>query len=66
MVFISVDDLRPELSIYGSEQMITPNFDRLAEQGMVFERAFANEAICMPSRGSVFSGMHDRRPWNLV
>ena len=61
VVFISVDDLRPELSIYGREQMVTPNFDRLAERGLIFDRAYANEAICMPSRGSVFSGIH---PWN--
>ena len=38
VLFIAVDDLRPELSCYGNPVVKTPNFDRLARQGMVFER----------------------------
>lgn len=56
VLFISVDDLRPELGCYGKATMKTPNMDKIASQGIVFESAFCQIAICMPSRVSVLSG----------
>jgi len=53
---IAVDDLRPELGAYGARHMVTPHIDRLAERGVVFERAYAQVALCGPSRNSIFSG----------
>jgi iduronate 2-sulfatase len=56
VLFIAVDDLRPELGCYGSEYMKTPNTDRLAASGLLFERAYCQVAVCNPSRSSVLSG----------
>lgn len=56
ILFIAVDDLRPELGCYGSPVAKTPNFDRLAKQGLLFERAYCQEAICSPSRASLMTG----------
>ncbi len=56
VLFIAVDDLRPELGCYGAEHMKTPHLDRLAAQGMLFERAYCQVAVCNPSRSSVLSG----------
>ncbi|MHC4444947.1 MAG: sulfatase [Planctomycetota bacterium] len=56
ILFIAVDDLRPELKCYGQEQIISPNIDRLAQRGLVFERAYCQQAICMASRSSLLSG----------
>lgn len=56
ILFIAVDDLRPELNCYGQTQIISPNVDKLAAEGMSFSRAYCNQAICMPSRASLFSG----------
>ena len=56
VLFIAVDDLRPELGCYGAAHMTTPHLDRLASQGMLFERAYCQVAVCNPSRSSVLSG----------
>ncbi len=56
VLVIAVDDLRPELGCLGDEHMVTPNIDRLAARGLTFDRAYAQWALCLPSRNSVFSG----------
>jgi arylsulfatase A-like enzyme len=46
------------LSGFVREQNITPNIDRLADQGAIFERSFCGNSICSPSRATVLSGVH--------
>lgn len=58
VLFIAVDDLRPELGCYG-QQVRSPYIDQLAREGTLFERAYVQCALCMPSRVSVLTG---RRP----
>lgn len=67
VLFIVVDDLRPQLGCYGDSIAITPNIDRLAGRAVVFDRAYCQQAVCAPSRASVLTG---RRPdatkvWDL-
>ena len=57
VLFIAVDDLRPQLGCYGHQQMISPDIDRLASQGFVFEHAYCQQAVCAPSRISLLSGL---------
>lgn len=57
LLFIAFDDLRPELSVYGRNHMITPNFDRLASKSVVFDYAFCQIAVCNPSRDSLMTGL---------
>ena len=63
LLYILVDDLRPELGAYGAASAkagtLTPNLDKLAGQSVVFERAYCQQAVCGPSRNSFLSG---RRP----
>lgn len=56
VLFIAVDDLRPELGCYGSEIAVTPNLDALADDGLLFDRAYCQQAICRPSRASLMTG----------
>jgi len=63
ILFIAVDDLRPELGCYGSTQAKTPHIDKLASEGMLFTRAYCQVPVCGASRASLMTGMlptHDR------
>ncbi|QEG35951.1 sulfatase [Bythopirellula goksoeyrii] len=57
VLFVAVDDLRPELGCYGAGHMKTPNIDRLARNGLLFEQAYCQQAICAPSRISIMTGL---------
>ena len=57
VLFIAVDDLRPEIGAYGNEFIHTPNMDRIAQEGVIFTRAYVQQAVCNPSRASLMTGL---------
>ena len=57
VLFIMVDDLRPELNIYGQSHIKSPNIDALASEGVTFNRAYCNVPVCGASRASLLSGI---------
>lgn len=61
VLFIAVDDLRPELATYGKTWIHSPHIDALARRGSRFSRAYCNVPVCGASRASVLSGLRPRR-----
>ena len=67
VLFIAIDDLKPILGCYGDKMIKTPNIDRLAKMGTVFESNYCQQAVCGPTRASLMTG---KRPdytkvWDL-
>jgi iduronate 2-sulfatase len=57
VLFFAVDDLRTDLGCYGHPEAKTPHIDALARRGMVFRRAYCQQAVCSPSRTSLLTGL---------
>ncbi|HET8830005.1 MAG TPA: sulfatase [Pelobium sp.] len=66
VLFIMVDDLRPELNCYGKTQIKSPNIDRLASRGVVFKNSFCNVPVCGASRASFLTGVRPAKNRFLV
>ncbi|MFT5883621.1 MAG: iduronate 2-sulfatase [Arcticibacterium sp.] len=61
ILFIAVDDLRPELNFYGTSHIKSPNLDKLAKESLVFNRAYCNIPVCGASRASLLTGARPTR-----
>jgi iduronate 2-sulfatase len=57
VVIFLIDDLKAELGCYGSEVVKSPNIDKLAQEGVLFNNAYCQQAICAPSRMSILTGL---------
>lgn len=57
VLFITIDDLRPELSSYRAEGIRTPHIERLASKGLQFNAAYCQYPVCNPSRSSFLTGL---------
>ena len=61
LLFIIVDDLRPELNCYGKNHISSPNIDKLAASGLQFSEAYCNIPVCGASRASLLTGKRPTR-----
>jgi len=57
VLFIAIDDLRPELGCYGAPQIKSPNIDKFAKEAVVFNRAYCNVPVCGASRASLLTSI---------
>ena len=58
VLFLIADDLRPEIGAYGVTQIQTPNIDKIAARGTLFQKAYAQYPVCNPSRTSFLTGRY--------
>jgi arylsulfatase A-like enzyme len=58
VLFIAIDDLRPDLGCYGNDEVKSPHIDQLAASGVVFERAYCQQSVCGPSRLSMMTSVY--------
>jgi uncharacterized sulfatase len=57
ILWLIAEDLGPELGCYGTQQVWTPNLDRLAAEGVRYTRAYTTAPVCSASRSAFMTGM---------
>jgi hypothetical protein len=65
ILWIVAEDFGPELACYGTDQVFSPNLDRLASKGVRYTRAYTTAPVCSASRSAFMTrhvSDHDRRP----
>lgn len=72
ILWLSVEDMSPWLNCYGDSTVPTPNIDRLAREGVRYDKAFSTAGVCAPSRCAIITGMyqtsvggHNMRTFNI-
>lgn len=58
VLLLIADDLGKQLGCYGHPHIKTPNIDKLASEGVRFDKAFASTASCSGSRSTIYTGLH--------
>jgi len=61
VLFIPIDDLRPQLNCYGHDQMVSPHTDELAGEGVIFQNAYCQVPVCGATRASLLTGVRPNR-----
>jgi arylsulfatase A-like enzyme len=67
VLFIAVDDLKPDLNCFGFSEVKSPNIDKLAGSGMIFTANYCQQAVCGPTRASLLTGVRPDKTqvWDL-
>jgi len=67
VLFIAVDDLKPDIRSFGFDETITPGLDKLAASSTIFPSAYCQQAVCGPSRASLLTGVRPDKTqiWDL-
>ncbi|MHC4996643.1 MAG: sulfatase-like hydrolase/transferase [Planctomycetota bacterium] len=58
IIWVIIEDASPHINPYGETAIRTPNLNRMAQQGLLFENAYVTNPVCSPSRSAMVSGMY--------
>ena len=58
ILWISCEDISPDLGCYGDDYSVSPNIDKLASEGVRYMRAFSHSGVCAPTRSGIITGMY--------
>jgi len=67
LIIMADDCTHNDLPVYGGQNAVTPNIERLASEGLIFNRAYLGSAMCQPCRAELYSGLYPMRngcAWN--
>ena len=65
IILITADDMGLNTGRYGDDTAPTPNLDRLADEGILFTRAYVTQSSCSPSRSSILTGLYPHQNGQL-
>ena len=67
VLFIAVDDLKPDIKSFGYKETVTPGLDKLAKSSTIFTSAYCQQAVCGPTRASLLTGLRPDKTqvWDL-
>lgn len=58
ILWLSCEDISPDLGCYGDEYSVSPNIDKLAAQGVRYNNAYSHSGVCAPTRSGIITGMY--------
>jgi len=58
ILWISCEDINPDLGCYGDSYAVSPNIDKLADEGVRYDNAFTTAGVCAPVRSTTITGMY--------
>ncbi|MFQ6036321.1 MAG: sulfatase-like hydrolase/transferase, partial [Sedimentisphaerales bacterium] len=58
ILWVSCEDISPDLGCYGDRYAVTPNIDKLAAEGVRYTNVYTNAGVCAPSRSGIITGMY--------
>jgi N-sulfoglucosamine sulfohydrolase len=58
ILWISTEDINPDLGCYGDSYAVTPNIDQLAAQGVRYTNVYSHAGVCAPTRSGIITGMY--------
>ena len=58
ILWVSCEDISPDLGCYGDSYAVSPNIDKLASQGVRYNNVYSHSGVCAPTRSGIITGMY--------
>ncbi|MCK4292029.1 MAG: sulfatase-like hydrolase/transferase, partial [Planctomycetes bacterium] len=58
ILWVSCEDISPDLGCYGDKYSVSPNIDKLASEGVRYDNVYSHSGVCAPTRSGIITGMY--------